>query len=363
MKAKKILAGVCASVMLAATAIPVVSAADSVKVTVGNTKAKAGEDFSVTVDLADIPAAGINGCDFGIKFDSSVISITGVEKGALAKDDTDVLDGVKSLETNVENGFVSIVYGVSGTTVTGSGTFVTLKGKVNASAAAGTKADLKVVAIDRTAKPGGSETNADIIFGYLKDDNKTFVNYDPTITNGWVEVEGEAPTQAPTEAPTQAPTEAPTQAPPTEAPTQAPTQAPPTEAPTQAPTQAPPTEAPTQAPTQAPPTEAPTNAPVDNPTQAPSQAPATDAPTQAPTQAPTAKADVKPTKLGDVDLNTIVELNDIIVLAKYLINSTAYPLNDQAKANADVNKDTLINVADLSKLIEHNLDPTGVPLN
>ena len=328
MKAKKILAGVCASVMLAATAIPVVSAADSVKVTVGNTKAKAGEDFSVTVDLADIPAAGINGCDFGIKFDSSVISITGVEKGALAKDDTDALDGVKSLETNVENGFVSIVYGVSGTTVTGSGTFVTLKGKVNASAAAGTKADLKVVAIDRTAKPAGSETNADIIFGYLKDDNKTFVNYDPTITNGWVEVEGEAPTQAPTEAPTQAPTEAPT-----------------------------------QAPTQAPPTEAPTNAPVDNPTQAPSQAPATDAPTQAPTQAPTAKADVKPTKLGDVDLNTIVELNDIIVLAKYLINSTAYPLNDQAKANADVNKDTLINVADLSKLIEHNLDPTGVPLN
>ena len=341
MKAKKILAGVCASVMLAATAIPVVSAADSVKVTVGNTKAKAGENFSVTVDLADIPAAGINGCDFGIKFDSSVISITGVEKGALAKDDTDALDGVKSLETNVENGFVSIVYGVSGTTVTGSGTFVTLTGKVNASAAAGTKADLKVVAIDRTAKPAGSETNADIIFGYLKDDNKTFVNYDPTITNGWVEVEGEAPTQAPTEAPTQAPTEAPTQAP----------------------TQAPPTEAPTQAPTQAPPTEAPTNAPVDNPTQAPTQAPATDAPTQAPTQAPTAKADVKPTKLGDVDLNTIVELNDIIVLAKYLINSTAYPLNDQAKANADVNKDTLINVADLSKLIEHNLDPTGVPLN
>jgi hypothetical protein len=320
MKAKKILAGVCASVMLAATAIPVVSAADSVKVTVGNTKAKAGENFSVTVDLADIPAAGINGCDFGIKFDSSVISITGVEKGALAKDDTDALDGVKSLETNVENGFVSIVYGVSGTTVTGSGTFVTLTGRVNASATAGTKADLKVVAIDRTAKPAGSETNADIIFGYLKDDNKTFVNYDPTITNGWVEVEGEAPTQAPTQAPTEAPT-------------------------------------------QAPPTQAPTNAPVDNPTQAPTQAPITDAPTQAPTQAPTAKADVKPTKLGDVDLNTIVELNDIIVLAKYLINSTAYPLNDQAKANADVNKDTLINVADLSKLIEHNLDPTGVPLN
>jgi hypothetical protein len=377
MKAKKILAGVCASVMLAATAIPVVSAADSVKVTVGNTKAKAGENFSVTVDLADIPAAGINGCDFGIKFDSSVISITGVEKGALAKDDTDALDGVKSLETNVENGFVSIVYGVSGTTVTGSGTFVTLTGKVNASATAGTKADLKVVAIDRTAKPAGSETNADIIFGYLKDDNKTFVNYDPTITNGWVEVEGEAPTQAPTEAPTQAPTEAPTQAPTQAPPTEAPTQAPPTEAPTQAPTQAPPTEAPTQAPpteapTQVPPTQAPTNAPVDNPTQAPTQAPITDAPTQAPitdaptqapTQAPTAKADVKPTKLGDVDLNTIVELNDIIVLAKYLINSTAYPLNDQAKANADVNKDTLINVADLSKLIEHNLDPTGVPLN
>ena len=354
MKAKRILAGVCASVMLAAAAVPVVSAADSVKVTVSNAKAKAGETFSVTVDLADIPAAGINGCDFGISYDASVVSITGVEKGALAVDDTDALDGVKSLETNVESGLVSIIYGVSGTKVTGSGTFVKLSGKINSNAAAGTKSDIKIVAIDRTAKPAGSDKNADIIFGYLQDDNKTFVNYTPTIVNGVVEVEGETTTQ-PTDAPTQ-PTDAPTQ--PTDAPTQ-PTDAPtqPTDAPTQ-PTDAPkPTDAPTQ-PTDAP---KPTDAPViEQPTTQPGTP---DNPTTEPSKGDVNKPDPsKVTKLGDVDKNGFVELNDIVVLAKYLLNSKANPLDEVQLANADVTQDSKVDVSDLSKIIEHNLNPVKTPI-
>jgi hypothetical protein len=346
MKAKRILAGVCASVMLAAAAVPVVSAADSVKVTVSNAKAKAGETFSVTVDLADIPAAGINGCDFGISYDASVVSITGVEKGALAVDDTDALDGVKSLETNVESGLVSVIYGVSGTKVTGSGTFVKLTGKINSTAAAGTKSDIKIVAIDRTAKPAGSDKNADIIFGYLQDDNKTFVNYTPTIVNGVVEVEGEATEQPTTQAPaTEQPT---TQAPATEQPT---TQAPATEQPT---TQQPVIEQPTtqQPTTQQPVIEQPTTQPgaIDNPT----------------TEAP--KGDVnkpdpsKVTKLGDVDKNGYVELNDIVVLAKYLLNSKANPLDEVQLANADATQDGRVDVSDLSKIIEHNLNPAKTPI-
>jgi hypothetical protein len=376
MKAKRILAGVCASVMLAAAAVPVVSAADSVKVTVSNAKAKAGETFSVTVDLADIPAAGINGCDFGISYDASVVSITGVEKGALAVDDTDALDGVKSLETNVESGLVSVIYGVSGTKVTGSGTFVKLTGKINSTAAAGTKSDIKIVAIDRTAKPAGSDKNADIIFGYLQDDNKTFVNYTPTIVNGVVEVEGEATEQPTTQAPateqptTQAPaTEQPTtQAPATEQPT---TQAPATEQPT---TQAPATEQPT---TQAPATEQPTTQQpvIEQPTtqQPTTQQPVIEQPTTQPgaidnptTEAP--KGDVnkpdpsKVTKLGDVDKNGYVELNDIVVLAKYLLNSKANPLDEVQLANADATQDGRVDVSDLSKIIEHNLNPAKTPI-
>jgi hypothetical protein len=207
MKAKKLLAGVCASIMLAATAAPVVSAADSVKVTVGNAKVKAGEEFSVTVDLADIPAAGINGCDFGIEYDSSIINITGATAGPLAKDDASGLEGVNTLEVNTETGLVSIVYGLASGTVTGSGTFVTLNGSVKASAKEGDKSDLKVVAINRLAKPEGTETNSDIIFGLLDEDNSTFTNYTPTITNGYIEVEGEGPTEETTVGPTDGPSE------------------------------------------------------------------------------------------------------------------------------------------------------------
>lgn len=307
MKAKKILAGVCASMMLAATTIPNVLAA-GVNLTVGSAKAKAGETFSVKVDLTPAPGSKINGCDFGIKYDSSVITITGVEKGELAKDDTDSLDGVKSLETNIESGLVSIVYGVSGTAIDGSGTFVTLTGKVNASAKAGDKSALEVVAIDRQAKPTGTDKNADIIIGYLEDDNKTFTNYTPTIVNGVVEVEG-------TSEPTTVPKDEPTTTPPTDDPT----------------------------------------APVTEPSN-----PSTDKPTDAGNTDPVNPAKVS--KLGDVDLNGLVELNDIIVLAKNLLNAKSNPLNDEQKANADVTKDGAVNSADLSKIIEHNLNPVGVPI-
>ena len=305
MKAKKILAGVCASMMLAATTIPNVLAA-GVDLKVGSAKAKAGETFSVKVDLTPAPGSKINGCDFGIKFDSSVISITGVEKGELAKDDTDSLDGVKSLETNIESGLVSIVYGVSGTAIDGSGTFVTLTGKVNASAKAGDKSALEVVAIDRPAKPTGTDKNADIIIGYLEDDNKTFTNYTPTIVNGVVEVEGTS-----------------------------------------------------SEPTTTPPTDEPTTPTADDPT-----APITE-PSTPSTDKPTEGGNINPakvSKLGDVDLNGLVELNDIIVLAKHLLNATSNPLNDEQKANADVTKDGAVNSADLSKIIEHNLNPVGVPI-
>lgn len=305
MKAKKILAGVCASMMLAATTIPNVLAA-GVNLSVGSAKAKAGETFSVKVDLTPASGSKINGCDFGIKYDSSVITITGVEKGELAKDDTDSLDGVKSLETNIESGLVSIVYGVSGTAIDGSGTFVTLTGKVNASAKAGDKSALEVVAIDRQAKPTGTDKNADIIIGYLEDDNKTFTNYTPTIVNGVVEVEGTS-----------------------------------------------------SEPTTTPPTDEPTTPTADDPT-----APITE-PSTPSTDKPTEGGNINPakvSKLGDVDLNGLVELNDIIVLAKHLLNATSNPLNDEQKANADVTKDGAVNSADLSKIIEHNLNPVGVPI-
>lgn len=205
MKAKKILAGACASLMLAMTTVSA-SAAGAVNVTVGNATAKAGEKFSVTIDLADIPTDGINACDFGVKYDSSALTITGVTAGALAKADTASLDGVKALETNIEAGLVSIIYGLGATEssnyMTGSGTFVTLEGTVSNTAAAG-KYDLKIVAVDRLADPSGTATNSEIIFGNLGADNTTCTVYTPTIVDGYVQVEGNTSTTTSTTAGTQ----------------------------------------------------------------------------------------------------------------------------------------------------------------
>lgn len=207
MKAKKILAGACASLMLAMTTATAVSAADTVNVTIGNATAEAGGKFSVDIDLSGIPAAGINGCEFGVKFDSTVLTVTNVKAGELAVEDTTALEGVNTLETNIQSGLVSVIYGLADTNsyITGEGTFLTLEGTVSNTAAAG-KYDIELVAIDRVAGTDGTATNTDIIFGNLADDNVTYTVYTPTITNGWVEVTGDGTTE-PTDEPSSVPSD------------------------------------------------------------------------------------------------------------------------------------------------------------
>lgn len=213
MKSKKILAGFCASLMLAAATLPSVSAADAVKVKVGSAEAKAGEDFTVAIDLSDIPSAGINGCDFGIQYDADVVELTGVTTGAIAKEDSAKLDGVEPLEVGYESGFVSIIYALSSDAITESGTFLNVKGTVKSTAKAGDKSDLKIVAVDRKENSVSTSNNADIIFGMLNTD-ETSVMYTPTITDGVVEVIGEEkPSEKPSENPSEDPTEKPSEDP------------------------------------------------------------------------------------------------------------------------------------------------------
>ncbi len=62
---------------------------------------------------------------------------------------------------------------------------------------------------------------------------------------------------------------------------------------------------------------------------------------------------VEATLKGDADENGIVELSDVIAIAKFTINDRIYPLkSDIAKANADINGDNMINTLDTSALIE-----------
>lgn len=196
MRTKKLLAGACASLMIAASAITTVTAAESVNVTIGNATAAPGETFTVKMELSDIPSAGINACDFGIKYDSSVLTIDDVALGDLAKGDDTSVEGMPDpFVYNIEDNLVCVTYGVGTSNtdfyMTGSGTFLTISGTVSQSAASGTKSDLEIVAVDRLATPTSSSVNDEIIFGLYGSDEEVIV-YDPTITNGYVEVEGES---------------------------------------------------------------------------------------------------------------------------------------------------------------------------
>lgn len=189
MKAKKILAGACASLMLTSMAASAVSAAEAVKVTVGNDTAEAGAKFSVNIDLADLPSTGINGIDFAVKYDSTALKIDSVKPGELAVEDTSISDVDTIVVGNDEAGITNIIYANITTPITKSGTFVTVEGTVNENAKAG-KYDLSIVAI-------GRDNNDEVVFGYhtgAADDAGVY--YTPTITNGYVEVTSEDTSEA-----------------------------------------------------------------------------------------------------------------------------------------------------------------------
>lgn len=194
MKTKKLIAGAIAVATMATMATSaIVTAADAVTLKVSNTQAKAGEEFTLTVDLADIPTGGMNACEFGIEFDSSIVSVTGVTKGSMVADVPETESAISDpLTTFVEEDCINVIYGVATVDSTyylnGEGTFLTITGTVNSTASAGDVADFKVVAGPR---------NDSMYFG-LMDESDAVTNYTPTITDGYVEVIGEG-TVAPTE--------------------------------------------------------------------------------------------------------------------------------------------------------------------
>lgn len=199
MRNKKVIAGlVAAMTFVSVTASAIVSAAGDFTVSISNTKAGAGEEFTLTLDLTDIPETGINGCEFGISYDNTLVSIESVTLGALAKDLSAVEGDLPNpFEVNIEDDVVSLMYAIGTTDSTyflqGSGTFLNITGTVSASATAGAKAEFEVVPVDRAVTPGSTETNSTIVFGYMGEDEVP-VTYTPVYTNGWVEVTGEDPT-------------------------------------------------------------------------------------------------------------------------------------------------------------------------
>lgn len=179
MKTKKVIVGAVAAAMLSLAVCPIAPAAagEKVQISVSKAEVKAGEQFSVNVSMNDISAPGIQNADFAVKFDSSLITITSVDAGALTKTGADSKDstgaGAPIFDANIDSeGYVTLVWSTglddSSYWLNGSGVFCTINGTVSSSAKDGTVIPLTVTAVDRETRPG-SGAKADIYAGYLKD--------------------------------------------------------------------------------------------------------------------------------------------------------------------------------------------------
>ena len=196
MKVKKIVAGLAAMSMLAAFSTQTVMAADTVGITAEEVTVSAGSEFTVNVKLDGVPASGISVCEFAVKYDAKVVTVTGVTGGKITQngvEDVEKFDGVTAFfaDTSVA-GLATMTYSTAQSEaaycITEDGVYATITGTVAENAKPG-KYPLEIVAIDRAVNEGSKDTNKDIKFGYIDAEGKA-AKYETTVTNGAVIVKG-----------------------------------------------------------------------------------------------------------------------------------------------------------------------------
>lgn len=88
-----------------------VSAADAITISAESKAVESGKEFTVDISLAGVPSSGIAGLDFAIKYDTSLMEVTGVTEGAVSKTNDKQVEGFSSnLATNINNGAVSVLW-------------------------------------------------------------------------------------------------------------------------------------------------------------------------------------------------------------------------------------------------------------
>ncbi len=88
-----------------------VSAADAITIAAETKAVESGKEFTVDISLAGVPSTGIAGLDFAIKYDASLMEVTGVTEGAVSKTNDKQVEGFSSnLATNINNGAVSVLW-------------------------------------------------------------------------------------------------------------------------------------------------------------------------------------------------------------------------------------------------------------
>ena len=184
------------------------SAADEITVSVGSVTAEAGDEFSVDVELSNVPASGIQGLEFAVKYDSSLITVTTVTEGSISKTgaseaeldkdsglaDSAVNDSYSALsyDINTKNSVVNLIWltGLDSSDyfIKKDGVFVTISGKVNAGASG--KAELEVVPISRAGISGSTNDVYISIGGSDKEIVPAIKNGTVTISSGGSESSG-----------------------------------------------------------------------------------------------------------------------------------------------------------------------------
>ena len=193
MKKTKIISGLMALAMSASMMAVTASAAETVKVTIGNDKTEAGGSFSIDVDLASLPSSGLTTVDFAISYDKSLVSITDVSLGSIGKTGADSKEGEygDTLFNVKDTGSEIIIVWATGVDDSAywlkkEGTFVTITGKASSNAPSGSVAKFEGKAVDRLQYPGGS-ANKDIVFSSVDADKKV-TDYEASVTAGSVEI-------------------------------------------------------------------------------------------------------------------------------------------------------------------------------
>ncbi len=197
MKTKKIVVGAMAAAMLSlsvCSVAPVAAADETVQISVGETTAEAGGAFTVDVSLADIPASGLQGCQFSLSYDSSLITVTEVEAGAITKTGVEKVDSSSasipnfSSYINSASGNVSLMWSTkvddASYWLKDDGVFCTIKGTVAAGASG--YIDIKAVPTNREVKPETGVENTEFGIGYTKDGQA--VKCSVKVTNGGIKI-------------------------------------------------------------------------------------------------------------------------------------------------------------------------------
>lgn len=205
MKTKRVVVGTMTAAILSlmVSSFPVTFAAtEKVQISVGSATVKAGEEFSIDVSLTDIPGTGIQGCDFAVNYDNSIITVSSVTAGPITETGAAGADSTASVIPNFDyellsdEGAVNLLWSTSLEDsqywIKDDGVFCTITGTVSAAAAEGTVVDVTVTATKRDTYPDSGSANASIGIGYSN--GTETIRYGSAVTAGTITVAGEETT-------------------------------------------------------------------------------------------------------------------------------------------------------------------------